>query len=77
MGAELTCARRRLGYETVRQWTRKVDLFAKRYIVVPINENMHWYLAILCNMDQLVPGGKPGDSQGSDDSVQIVDSALK
>ncbi|KAI5988964.1 hypothetical protein EDD15DRAFT_2285488 [Pisolithus albus] len=35
------------GYQSVRKWTAKVDLFSKKYIIVPINENLHWYLAII------------------------------
>ncbi|KAJ7625377.1 hypothetical protein DFH06DRAFT_1229348 [Mycena polygramma] len=35
------------GYESVRKWTSKFDLFDKKYIIVPINENLHWYLAII------------------------------
>lgn len=35
------------GYQSVRKWTSKVDLFSKKYIVVPINENLHWYFAII------------------------------
>jgi Ulp1 family protease len=26
------------GYKSVRKWTSKVDLFKKKYIIVPINE---------------------------------------
>ncbi|KAJ7784364.1 hypothetical protein B0H16DRAFT_295419 [Mycena metata] len=37
----------REGYESVKKWTAKFDLFNKKYIVVPINENLHWYLAII------------------------------
>ncbi|KAJ7095714.1 hypothetical protein B0H15DRAFT_1019804 [Mycena belliarum] len=37
----------REGYESVRKWTSKFDLFDKKYIIVPINENLHWYLAII------------------------------
>ncbi|KAJ6508506.1 hypothetical protein C8R45DRAFT_445354 [Mycena sanguinolenta] len=35
------------GYESVRKWTAKFNLFDKKYIIVPINENLHWYLAII------------------------------
>ncbi|KAI9573550.1 hypothetical protein HD554DRAFT_2167133 [Boletus coccyginus] len=35
------------GYNSVRKWTSKIDLFAKKYVIVPINENVHWYLAII------------------------------
>uniref|UniRef100_A0A915B1H8 Ubiquitin-like protease family profile domain-containing protein n=1 Tax=Parascaris univalens TaxID=6257 RepID=A0A915B1H8_PARUN len=34
-------------YKSVRTWTKNVDLFSKDYIVVPINEDIHWYLAII------------------------------
>lgn len=26
------------GYQSVRKWTAKFDLFQKKYIIVPINE---------------------------------------
>ncbi|KAF7298590.1 ULP-PROTEASE domain-containing protein [Mycena indigotica] len=35
-------------YASVAKWTSKFDLFEKKYIIVPINENLHWYLAIIC-----------------------------
>jgi Ulp1 family protease len=28
----------KLGYESVRKWTSKFDIFEKKYIIVPINE---------------------------------------
>ncbi|KAF9586496.1 hypothetical protein BGW38_003621 [Lunasporangiospora selenospora] len=44
------------GYDTVKGWTSKVDLFRKKYIIIPINENLHWYLAIIVNPGLLVAG---------------------
>ncbi|KAH9518462.1 hypothetical protein Btru_016862 [Bulinus truncatus] len=32
----------------VKKWTKTVDLFSKDFIVVPINEHSHWYLAVIC-----------------------------
>lgn len=44
------------GYESVRKWTSKFDIFQKKYIIVPINENLHWYFAIICDPEHvLVP----------------------
>ncbi|CAH0749698.1 unnamed protein product [Diatraea saccharalis] len=32
----------------VKTWTKNVNIFDKDYIVVPINENCHWFVAIIC-----------------------------
>ncbi|XP_069060952.1 sentrin-specific protease 7 isoform X2 [Pleurodeles waltl] len=32
----------------VRTWTRHVDIFEKDFIFVPVNEESHWYLAVIC-----------------------------
>ena len=45
--------RKRFNYEGVQKWTRSVDLFTYDYIIVPINEQAHWYLAIICNLPAL------------------------
>jgi sentrin-specific protease 7 len=42
-----------LNYKGVEKWTRSVDLFSYDYILVPINEHHHWYLAIICNLPNL------------------------
>jgi hypothetical protein len=50
----------------VKKWTTKVDLFSKKYVVIPVNEayiplfeetdgSAHWYVAIICNLDQVKP----------------------
>jgi Ulp1 family protease len=45
-----------INYDSVKGWTSKVDLFTKDFIVVPINEYSHWYVAIIYNAPKLVPG---------------------
>lgn len=44
-----------INYDSVKTWTSKVDLFSKDYIIVPINEYTHWYVAIICNAPKLLP----------------------
>lgn len=44
-----------INYEKVRSWTNRVDLFSYDYIVVPVNENSHWYVAVICNPGKLLP----------------------
>lgn len=34
--------------DKILKWTKKVDIFSKEYIIVPINESLHWILAIIC-----------------------------
>ncbi|KAF9907814.1 hypothetical protein EC991_010506 [Linnemannia zychae] len=36
-------------YNSIKSWTAKVDIFAKKYIIVPIHENLHWYLVVIVN----------------------------
>ncbi|KAK8038132.1 cysteine proteinase [Apiospora phragmitis] len=42
-----------INYDSVKAWTTKVDLFKKDFIVVPINEFSHWYIAIIYNAPKL------------------------
>ncbi|XP_065164510.1 uncharacterized protein [Atheta coriaria] len=46
LDANLTPAQKR--HARVQKWTKNIDLFEKDFIVVPINENAHWFLAIIC-----------------------------
>ena len=39
-----------INYEAVHRWTRAVDLFSRDFVVVPVNENLHWFVAIICNL---------------------------
>ncbi|KAF2462735.1 uncharacterized protein BDR25DRAFT_122618 [Lindgomyces ingoldianus] len=42
-----------INYEAVARWTAKEDIFNYDYIAVPINEDTHWYLAIICNIPNI------------------------
>ncbi|EME81637.1 uncharacterized protein MYCFIDRAFT_89996 [Pseudocercospora fijiensis CIRAD86] len=42
-----------INYAGVERWTKNVDLFTKPFIVVPINLNLHWFVAIICNLPNL------------------------
>ncbi|KAI1319067.1 hypothetical protein EDD11_004956 [Mortierella claussenii] len=45
----LTKSGKGIQYEAVKSWTNKIDIFSKKYIVIPIHEQVHWYLAIVTN----------------------------
>ncbi|RYP59436.1 hypothetical protein DL769_008524 [Monosporascus sp. CRB-8-3] len=55
-----------INYESVKGWTSKVDLFMKDFIIVPINEYSHWYVAIIYNAPKLIPS-EPQSSEPRDD----------
>uniref|UniRef100_A0A8D8Y097 Sentrin-specific protease 7 n=2 Tax=Cacopsylla melanoneura TaxID=428564 RepID=A0A8D8Y097_9HEMI len=35
-------------HSRVQSWTKNINVFEKDFIVVPINSNAHWFLAIIC-----------------------------
>ncbi|XP_042230537.1 putative mediator of RNA polymerase II transcription subunit 26 [Homarus americanus] len=43
---KLTAAEKR--HTRVKSWTKNVDIFSKDFIIIPINEHAHWFLAIIC-----------------------------
>ncbi|QSZ33815.1 hypothetical protein DSL72_005387 [Monilinia vaccinii-corymbosi] len=46
--------KRGINYEAVERWTARVDLPSYDYIIVPVNENTHWYVVIICNAPRLL-----------------------
>jgi Ulp1 family protease len=34
-------------YEAVRRWTKKIAIFEKRLVLVPVNHESHWLLAVI------------------------------
>ena len=41
------------GHASVSSWTRRIDVFAQRFLLFPVHEGEHWSLAIVCH-----PGAK-------------------
>lgn len=46
--------RKRRAYEQVQNWTKDVDIFEKDYLVIPVNDALHWSLVIVCNPGAIV-----------------------
>ena len=71
----LTKAKRghRINHDAVKMWTRNVDIFAHDFVVVPINESYHWYVAIICNLPALQ---RKMPKWGYNIGIQEGDSAL-
>lgn len=72
--------RESINYDAVKRWTSRVDVFDFDYIVVPINQDAHWYLAIICNVKNIArkaieedfDGGAPEKGAG-EESAPVTD----
>ncbi|XP_066255314.1 uncharacterized protein [Euwallacea similis] len=76
--SNLTAAEKR--HCRVRNWTKRIKLFDKDFIVVPINENAHWFLAIICFPGLLVPqtfDGKSYNPEPKPKKTKANDNAVK
>ncbi|KAI2779538.1 cysteine proteinase [Daldinia loculata] len=63
-----------INYDSVKAWTSKVDLFTKDYIIVPINEFTHWYVAIIYNAPKL--SSSPGKTESTAKSTIIIEEDI-
>ncbi|KAL2191176.1 cysteine proteinase [Thermothelomyces heterothallicus CBS 203.75] len=55
---KLKAPRGAINYDGVKNWTAKVDLLSYDYIIVPVNEHYHWWVAIICNPGKLDPDSR-------------------
>jgi sentrin-specific protease 7 len=62
-----------INYEGVKKWTDKIGLFNRDFIVVPVNENLHWYLAIICNLSWFKSSQEERDAA---DAPEVVNESL-
>ena len=69
-GSPLSVAR--ASHARVQRWTARVEIFEKDYIVVPINHNLHWTLAVIVHPG--VAGSAPPPVIAGDGAVTNLDS---
>ena len=41
-------------HERVKRWTKGVNIFEKDFVIIPINQHSHWFVAVIC-----FPGCEP------------------
>ncbi|XP_069377117.1 sentrin-specific protease 7b isoform X2 [Paralichthys olivaceus] len=39
---------RHLRHQRVKTWTRHIDIFTKDFLFVPVNQEAHWFLVVVC-----------------------------
>lgn len=71
---KLRSTKGKINYDGVKAWTAKVDLLSYDYIVVPVNEYAHWYLALICNVPNAV-NGIPGEGSNQANPEHAGDSS--
>ncbi|KAK0520171.1 hypothetical protein OC834_007136 [Tilletia horrida] len=64
------------GYNGVRNWFRRVDIFSKAYLLIPVNHsNNHWTLAVVCHPAKIIAPPispiSPGSAESSLDSGPV------
>lgn len=68
---------RRSNYELVERWTHGDEIFTKDYVVVPINEDCHWYVVIICNLPNLNRQLPSLDDDSTSPLSDKIDPALR
>ncbi|XP_076899565.1 putative ubiquitin-like-specific protease 2B [Bidens hawaiensis] len=43
----------KVAFQRVKKWTRKVNLFEKDYVFIPVNYGYHWSLLVLCHLGEV------------------------
>ena len=57
-------------YDGIKRWTKTIDIFTKPYVVVPINIDLHWFVAIICNLPNLERDSVL-EAEGKEDSQAV------
>ncbi|KAL8199713.1 hypothetical protein R6Q57_013281 [Mikania cordata] len=42
-----------IAYQRVKKWTRKINIFDKDYVFIPVNFNYHWSLIVICHLGEM------------------------
>lgn len=71
---KLRSNRAKINYDGVKAWTARVDLLSYDYIVVPVNENAHWYLAIIYNAPRLLPQPEKKSPSSEREAIVVEDN---
>ncbi|XP_036421040.1 sentrin-specific protease 7b isoform X2 [Colossoma macropomum] len=61
-------------HRRVKTWTRHVDIFSKDYLFIPVNQEAHWYLVVICFPGLLEPESVPWKCPASVDASGTTQS---
>lgn len=49
----LDASQGKVAYQRVKKWTRKVNLFEKDFVFIPVNYNYHWSVLVICHLGEM------------------------
>lgn len=58
-------------HNRVKTWTRHVDVFEKDFLIIPVNECAHWFLAVVC-FPWLSTATKVVKEEGTGDTLPAI-----
>ena len=60
-------------HKRVARWSSRFDVFDKDYIVVPVNQSLHWTLAVIVNPGAAVAAAGPAPPAGNarEDAIEL------
>ncbi|KPI42000.1 Eukaryotic translation initiation factor 4E type 2 [Cyphellophora attinorum] len=61
-----------INFDAVKKWTKTVNLFSRDFVVIPVNENLHWYAIIICNLSSYNRPPEEVAEEDENDQVQEV-----
>ncbi|XP_022521102.2 sentrin-specific protease 7b isoform X1 [Astyanax mexicanus] len=68
-------------HRRVKTWTRHVDIFSKDFLFIPVNQEAHWYLVVICFPGLLQAESVPwkslasSEASGTTNKPQLQDSS--
>ena len=68
----LTSAQKK--HSRVKNWTKNVNIFAKKFVIIPICEHSHWYLVIIINPGQMVCDAESRQNGDGEPLFLVLDS---
>jgi len=61
-------------YLRVKNWTRKINIFSKYMLIIPVCEDEHWYLIIVCNPGLVGKRTEDYQEKSLVPSIMVLDS---
>ena len=72
---DMSLSKAQIRYMRVHKWTKKINLFDKTMVLIPICEHDHWYLVIAINLTNIMRGNQKNIKDGKGTPfIMVLDS---